>query len=151
MVKQYLFLLVMTMTALTAGCASLGIGEPTATPIPFNRYTAQDVFSAMSAANLQVQNSQRDLVVGRGAPSTFIDRYIFEIPRIAPSGGQVLIFETPEGLSEWQEYIGQLRSDNSTRRDVVYVFVKDNVMLQVNANLTTQEANAYRDALMGME
>lgn len=150
MVKRYLFILLLTMTALFTGCASIGIGEPTSTPIPFNRYTAQDVISAMSAAGVQAQNVQRDLVVGRGAPSTFIDRYIFEIPRIAPAGGQILIFETPAGLSEWQDYISRLRSDNSTRRDVVYVYVKDNVMLQVNANLTTQEASAYRDALMGM-
>jgi hypothetical protein len=151
MLKQYLFLLLLTMTVLAAGCASLGIGQPTETPIPFDRYTAEDVFSALSEAGVQAQNTQRDLVVGRGAPSTFIDRYIFEIPRIAPAGGQVLVFETPDGLNAWQEYIGQLRSDNATRRNVVYVYVKDNVMLQVNANLTTQEANGYRDALMGME
>lgn len=151
MVKRYLFLLLLTMTALAAGCASLGIGQPTETPVPFNRHTAQDVFSVLSSAGLEAQNLRRDLVVGRGAPSTFSDRYIFEISRIAPSGGQVLIFETPDGLTEWQEYIATLRANNATRRDVVYVFVRGNVMLQVNANLTTQEANAYRDALMGME
>ena len=150
MAQRYLFLLLLTMTALAAGCASIGIGQPTVTPIPFNRFTAQDVFAAFSTAGVEAQNSQRDLVVGRGAPSTFSDRYIFEISRIAPAGGQVLVFETPQALGAWQDYIAQLRADNDTRRNVVYVFVKDNIMLQVNANLTTQEANAYRDALLGM-
>jgi hypothetical protein len=50
----------------------------------------------------------------------------------------------------WQDYVAQLRADSTTRRDVVYVYVKNNVMLQVNANLTTEEANAFRDALEGM-
>lgn len=150
MVKRYLVLLLLTMTGLAAGCASLGIGEPTITPIPFERYTAQHVFDAFSTAGLQAQNVQRDMVVGRGAPARFKDRYVFEVPRIAPSGGQILVFERPEDLAAWQEYITQLRSAAGTRRDVVYVFVKDNILLQVNANLTNAEANAYRDALMGL-
>ena len=115
MVKRYLFLLLLTITVFIAGCASLGIGQPTATVIPYNRYTAQDVFSAFSTAGLQVQNSQRDMLVGRGAPAGFSDRYVFEIPRIAPAGGQVLIFDRPEGLAEWEAYIERLRADTATR------------------------------------
>lgn len=150
MVKPYLVLLLLTMTALAAGCASLGIGQPTATPIPFERYSAQDVFDAFSTAGVEAQNLQRDMVVGRGAPAYFKDRYVFEIPRIAPQGGQIIVFDRPEDLAAWQAYVADLRSESATRRDVVYVYVKDNVLLQVNANLTTQEAGAYEDALMGL-
>jgi hypothetical protein len=150
MVKRYLFLLLLTITALVAGCENLGIGQQQPTAVPFARYTAQDVINAFSTAGLQVQNVQRDMAVGRGAPNTFNERYVFEVPRIAPAGGQILVFLNQEDLAAWQGYISQLRADSATRRDVVYVYVKDNVMLQVNANLTTLEANAFRDALEGM-
>ena len=150
MVRRYLVIWLLTITTLASGCASLGIGQPTATPIPFERYSAQDVFDAFSTAGLEAQNLQRDMVVGRGAPAHFKDRYVFEIPRIAPAGGQIIVFDRPEDLAEWQAYISELRADAGSRRDVVYVFVKDNILLQVNANLTTQEANAYENALMGL-
>jgi hypothetical protein len=150
MVKRYLVLLLLTMTAFASGCASLGIGQATATPIPFERYSAQDVFDAFSTAGVEAQNLQRDMVVGRGAPAHFKDRYVFEVPRIAPAGGQIIVFDRPEDLTAWQAYVTQLRADAATRRDVVYVFVKDNILLQVNANLTTQEATAYENALMGL-
>ncbi|HLU09424.1 MAG TPA: hypothetical protein VK003_07135 [Oceanobacillus sp.] len=147
MAKRYLFLLLLTMTALMAACESLGVGQQQPTPIPFALFTAQDVIQAFSTAGLEVQAVQRDMAVGRGAPNTFSERYVFEIPRIAPAGGQILVFQTQEDLDAWQNYIAQLRADSSTRREVVYVYVKNNVMLQVNANLTTQEARAFENAL----
>lgn len=149
---RYLVLLVLATLALgvVAGCASLGIGQPTATPTPFNRYTAESVTRAFSTAGLPVQNVERDLVVGRGAPSEFSDRYIFEITRIAPLGGQFIIFQTAEELQAWLNYIETLRADSSTRRDVVYVYTNSNVLLQLNANLTQTEAMAFQQALQSM-
>src|SRR5262245_18689150 len=132
MMKRYLFLLLLTMTVLASGCESLGIGQQQPTAVPFNLYRAQDVIDAFSTAGLQVQNVQRDMAVGRGAPNTFNERFVFEVPRIAPAGGQILVFQTQEDLTAWQDYIAQLRADSETRRDVVYVFVKNNVLLQVN-------------------
>ena len=150
MAKRYLFLLLLTMTVLATACESLGVGQPPATAIPFARFNAQDVISAFSTAGLQVQGVQRDMAVGRGAPNTFSERYVFEIPRIAPAGGQILVFQQQSDLTAWQSYIAQLRADSATRRNVVYVYVKENVMLQVNADLTSQEANAFENALDGM-
>jgi hypothetical protein len=150
MAKRYLFLLLLTMSVLAAACESLGIGQQPPTAVPFARFTAQDVIDAFSTAGLQVQAVQRDMAVGRGAPNTFSERYVFQVPRIAPAGGQILVFQRQEDLVAWQDYITQLRADSATRRDVVYVYVKENVMLQVNANLTTQEANAFENALEGM-
>jgi hypothetical protein len=152
MAKRYPLDHVLTMLALlivivSAGCASLGIGQPTATPIPFNLYTAEDVLDAFSRSGLPVPSAQRDMLVGRGSPSGFADRYTFVVERIAPSGGQFLVFDDPAGLDEWRAYISQLRASDATRRDVTYVFEVGNVLLQLNANLTPQEAQAFRDAL----
>lgn len=149
--KRYLVLLLLTITAITGGaCSSLGLGQAEPTALPFNRYTAQDVINAIGGAGLVIENVRRDMLIGRDAPSTFSDRYIFEIPRIAPSGGQILVFDSPENLAVWENYIDRLRASAETRRDVVYVYVHANVMLQVNANLTPAEADSFRTALLTM-
>ena len=150
--QQYLPLVLFAILAFigAAGCSILN-PPPEATPIPFALHNSEDVFNAFARAGLQMQNPVKEMNVGaRGAPGEFSDRYLFEIPRIAPLGGQIIIFATPQQLQAWQDYIERLRNDSSTRRDVVYVYVKDNVMVQLSASLTTAEANAYRDALMAM-
>lgn len=150
--QQYLPLVLFAILACfgAVGCSILN-PPPEATAIPFARHNAEAVFNAFARAGLQMQNPVKEMNVGaRGAPSEFSDRYLFELPRIAPLGGQIIVFATPQQLQAWQDYIERLRNDSSTRRDVVYVYVKDNVMVQLSASLTTAEANAYRDALMAM-
>jgi hypothetical protein len=148
---QYLSLLLLAIFALVAvsGCALL-IGV-TPTPVPFEKFGAQDVFNAFARASLQMQNPEKSMVVeGRGAPGEFSDRYVFEVPRIAPAGGQIVVFADAEQMQAWQDYIERLRNNSETRRDVVFVYFNQNVMLQLNPQLTNQEAFAYRDAFMGM-
>jgi hypothetical protein len=150
--RRYLFPLLLAILSLNVGCSSLGsLGQPPPpTPLPFNLFTAQQVLDALTAAGLSVQNPTREMLVGRGAPGSFRDRYVFEIDTVAPFGGQVLIFDTPEGLAEWETYINQLKASSATARDVSYVYMHHNVMLQVNANLPLAQARAYRDALQAM-
>ena len=149
MPKHYLFALLLTMLVLAGGCESSPFGQ-SATEVPFARFTAEDVFNGFSQAGLQADNVTRDMLMGREAPNSFSDRYVFEIPRIAPLGGQVLIFDTPEAMGEWIAFIERLRADPDTRRDVVYVYPFANVMIQVNAGLYPDEANAFREALYAL-
>jgi hypothetical protein len=142
---RYPVLLLLAM--LLVGCDALGGGPPPPTVLPFARHTGQDVLNQLAGAGLSVQNPQRDINVGRGTPSSFKDRYTFEIDTVAPAGGQVLVFDTPEALAEWQAYIEHERSDSLTRRGWSYVYVHNNVILQVNADLTPDVARTYRDAL----
>ena len=144
--KRYLVLLLLTMLAL-AGCGA----PPAPTVVPFARYDAQTVLSALVDAGLSGVTPTRDRVVGRDAPGGFSDRYVFEIASVAPLGGQVLIFDTADGLAAWQAYIDSLRASSATRRDVANTFVHGNVLLQVNADLPLDEAAAYRRALEGLE
>jgi hypothetical protein len=150
MSKHYLLVLVLTMLVLVSGCEGLPFGQPEPTEVPFNRFTAQDVFNGFSQAGLAVEAVARDMLIGRDAPSGYSDRYVFEVPRLAPLGGQVLIFDTPEGLGEWLAFIETLRADPDTRRDVAYVYPYANVLLQLNANLLPAEANAFREALYAL-
>lgn len=150
MPKHYLLIIILAIAAALAGCESVQLLSPEPTAAPFARYAADDVISAFSRAGLQVENVSRNMLMGRGAPSGFRDRYIFEIPRIAPLGGQFMIFDTPEAMSEWLAYVETLRANAQTRRDVIYVYPYANVLLQVNANLLLEEANAFRAALASM-
>lgn len=136
---------------LATGCSGGGLlGGPTPTVLPFNRLAAQPVLDAFNRAGLGVQNVRRDMLIGRDAPATFSDRYIFEIASIAPNGGQVLVFNTPADLAAWEDYITGLRADPTTRRAVIYVYTHANVLIQVNAALTNQQADAFRTALLGL-
>lgn len=146
MLKRYPVLLILAMTSLFAA----GCGQQQAAAPPFDRYQAQQVVDALNAAGATVQNPVQNMTVGRNAPSTFNNRIIFEVPRIAPDGGQVLTFRTSADMQAWQDYITGLRNDPDTRRSVIYVYTKDNVMIQLNANLTNAEATAYNDALQAM-
>lgn len=151
--QRYLSLVLLAILALfaSAGCSALGFGgEPTPTPVPFDRYSAEDVFNAFARAGLQVGNPTQSMDVGRGAPINFRSRYLFEIPRIAPNGGQVIVFSTPQQMAEWQAYITRLDSNSTTHRDVIYTYWTANLMLQMSASLTNAEAAAYRDAFMSL-
>lgn len=150
--QRYLSLVLLAILSALAvsGCSSLGglFGPPTPTPIPFDRYSIEDVFNTFARAGLQVGNPTQSMDVGRGAPINFRSRYIFEVPRIAPGGGQVVVFSSPEQMAEWQAYINRLDSDSTTHRDVIYTYWTANLMLQMSASLTNAEAAAYRDAFM---
>ena len=142
---------ILLIGVLVGACSALPGQTPTATPIPFDRFRAQEVIEQLSAVGLTFQNAQSNTVVGRGAPATFNTRIIFEIPRIAPGGGQIMTFADPEALQAWQDFVTDMRNDPATRRDVVYVYVNQNALLQLNADLTNQEAQAYRDAFLALQ
>ena len=151
--QQYLSLVLLAIFAVlgASGCAILN-PPPAATAIPFEQHSAEDVFNAFARAGLQMQNPVKEMTVqGRGAPSEFSDRYLFEIPRIAPLGGQVIVFGNAQQLEAWQAYVERLRNDSATRRDVVFVYFQDNVMVQLSASLTNQEAAGYQNALTAIE
>jgi hypothetical protein len=143
MLKRYLALWAIAIFALAA-CA------PQATPAPFDRFNSQQVIDALNAAGATIQNPVQDMIVGRDAPVTFAERVVFEVPSIAPEGGQVLIFRTAQDLQAWTDYITSLQANADTRRSVIYVYTNQNALLQLNANLTNAEATRYRDAFLAL-
>lgn len=149
MLKRLFPLLAVLSGLLLSACGGLGNAEPTA--VPFNKYTAQDVIRAFNAAGLSIINAQRDMVVGRDAPGRMADRYTFEMADLpAGSGGQILIFDSPETMQAWTDFFTTLRNDPATRSSAIYVFTKDNVILQINSTLMPAQATDYSDALMAM-
>lgn len=144
--KRYLVLYILAMSlSVLAAC---GTADST-TPEAFARYKTPDVLAALTTAGLSVVNPQRSLAAGQGAPLTFNDRYTFEIAirDIAPSGGQIMIFNSPEALQKWQDYITTQKASSDTRRNWLFVYTYRNVLLQVNPGLTNDEAERYHKAL----
>jgi hypothetical protein len=151
--QQYpLLLLLATTAALLTGCGSglLPFLNPTPTPIPFVQFSAQDVFDALAAAGVTVESVESVAMPGRDDPAGFSERYAFQVPSIAPAGGQVIVFEQPADLAAWQAYIDGLRGNSATRRSVVYVYFNGNVMLQLNNALNLRDAEAFREAFEAM-
>jgi hypothetical protein len=142
--KRYLAAALIAIAMMIAACAS----EPP--PPPFNTLSAQRVVDALNAAGAVVQNPVSDMVVGRNAPNTFAERIVFQIPSIAPEGGQIVIFRTPADLEAWQRYIETQRADPTLRRSLIYVYVNRNALLQLNAGLLPNEAALYSDAFNGI-
>lgn len=138
--KRHLAILFIAISTLTGACSS----EPP--PPPFDQLTAQEVVDALNAAGAIVQNPVTDMVVGRDAPNTFSERIVFQIPSVAPEGGQIVIFRNAADLQVWQQYIDTLRADPASRRSVIYVYVHQNALLQLNANLLPNEAGRYSAA-----
>lgn len=143
--KRYLVLLVLAMSLL-AGCGS---AANEATSEPFARYSAQDVLDAMTKAGLSVENPQRALAAAQGAPLSFNDRYVFEIlvRNQPPNRGQVLVFNSPDAMKKWQDYITTQKASSETRRNWLFVFERKNVLVQVDPDLTNDEAEQYHKAL----
>ncbi len=146
--KRYLVLCVLAMSlSVLAACGA----QSAATPEPFAKYKAVDVLRALTAANLSVVSPQRSLAAAPGAPLSFNDRYTFTIPTVAPAGGQVMIFNTPDALKKWQDYISNQKANSDTRRNWLFVFTSKNVMLQVSPDLTNEEAEQYHQALENLK
>ena len=143
--KRYLVLLVLAMSLL-AGCG-VGASEPTSEP--FARYKAQDVLDAMTKADLSVENPQRVLAAADGVPLSFNDRYVFQIlvRDQPPNRGQILVFNSPEAMKKWKDYITTQKASSATRRDWLFVFERKNVLLQIDPDLTNDEADQYRKSL----
>ncbi len=144
MLRFFSCLLLFVITLLISACGT----APTA--VPFGTYSAQQVIDVFQAAGLDIQNVERVMQIGRDAPSTFSDRYIFGIPLIAPSGGQILVFNSDADMQAWRDYITSMRNDQQRRREVVYVYENANIMVQINANLPIDEANRFRDAVAAL-
>jgi hypothetical protein len=145
MLKPYRAIILLAIISLLTACG----GESDTGG--FTQYTAEQVLQAFDAAELDVQNARRSLEVAPNMPSTFNNRYVFEISTIAPGGGAIMTFNNAANMQAWTDYIESQRANSATRRDYINVYTHGNVLLQISADLLSTQANAYRDALEGLD
>jgi hypothetical protein len=111
----------------------------------FRRYTADQVIAALQAAGLSISDvkaAPRD--PNALAPDVAAETKTFAIASIAPRGGQVLSFNEPHDLQEMQAWFARFP-------DLApYVYIRDNVMVQLHTSLPQAEAERFKVALEAM-
>jgi hypothetical protein len=123
----------------------------TATPSPkvFDRWRSGEVIQAFAAAGLEVVNpSVVDLAELKDTPMplTMREGMRFLLPSVCPDcGGRVYSFESARDLEQVKRYYVGLGKMN--RELFSWVFVKDNLVIQLNGHLPQDVAMQYDEAL----
>jgi len=80
------------------------------------------------------------------APMTAVEGIRFLIPSLCPDcGGRVLSFASPEDLEMTKAYYVEL--GRASAIFFSWVFVKDNILVQINGDLPEERAKQYEVAL----
>lgn len=114
----------------------------------FQKYTSQDAIDAFNEAGLEVGPLEPvDLNGQNFLPKTFIEGQRFVLPSLGEdSGGRVFSFETEDDLKVVQDYYEAL-----TGMFASWVYVKDNLLVQINIRLPKEQAEQYREALESLD
>lgn len=117
------------------------ITEPTPTQRSFQKYSSQDAINAFIAAGLELQNPV-PLVADEHSPlpPTYVEAQRFQLPALDGRTGRIFSFESKSDMEPVRTYYEQFSGDQAS-----ILIVKDNLLLQINADAPTEIANAYRD------
>lgn len=127
------------------------IPEPTITPIPiFARWTSDQVIMAFVDAGLEVGAMRWMSKEDYGsAPMLAKDGTRFFIPSLcADCGGRILAFNDQAGLDATADYY--LSLNQSDPAQFSWIFMKSNIIVQLNGNTPETLARKYEAALNGM-
>lgn len=123
--------------------------EPTPTP-PFEKWTSEQVIKAFKAAGLEAEEIRPMTKDDYGmAPMTAVEGTRFLIPSLCSDcGGRVFSFASPEDLEMMKAYYVELGRVSAIFFS--WVFVKDNILVQINGDLPEEKAKQYEAALDAM-
>ena len=143
--------------AATPTPAPTATAAPTFTPVPtatpaFSRWKSSQVVDAFKAAGLEVIQPTLMTVKDYGLSPMAADEGIhFIIPSLCVDcGGRIFSFSTPEDLALMQSYYVSLSKKVSAAL-FSWVFVKDNILVQINGDLPEAQANKYQAALNSLK
>lgn len=129
----------------------------TATPLPvtptpiFQLHTSQDAIAAFQAAGLEAENPRPLLEEDYGiAPQVAQEGTRFLIPSLcAECGGRVFSFSSPQNLDILKTYYVTI--SESSPAFFTWVFEKDNILVQINGDLSEERAREYETALESLK
>lgn len=131
------------------------IVEVTSTPLPptptssFVRWTLDQAAQAIIAAGLEFENPRRMTVDDYGMAPFVGEGIRFLIPSLGPdSGGRLFSFTNQADLDAVREYYESL--GRASAFFFSWVFVKDNILIQINGSLPEEYALKYKEALEKM-
>ncbi len=128
--------------------------EPTAaatTAQPFIKWTTQQVVDAFLAAGLEVNNPRPMTTDDYGlVPMLAVEGTRFFIPSICTDcGGRIMSFANQEDLTIVQNYYAQLGRFGAVLFS--WVYIKDNILVQINGELPEENARMYLVALENLK
>lgn len=123
---------------------------PTATPEPYQKWTAMQVIDAFKAAGLDAEQPELMTKDDIGlAPYLTDDMIHFFIPSLcADCGGRVYNLATQADADLIKAYYDNL--GKSSAAFFSWTFAKDNIVIQLNGDLSEEKAKAYEAALNGL-
>jgi len=124
---------------------------PTPTPAPFTKCQSNAAIEAFADAGLEVEGPRPMTRDDYGAaPLVANEGTRFLIPSLGEdSGGRVLSFETPEDRDKTKEYYDSLGRESAMFYS--HTFVKGNLLVQINGELSDDRAAAYDAALQRLD
>lgn len=113
----------------------------------YEKHTSTDVVKAFSDAKLEVGNYRAMTVDDYGlAPLQAKEGTRFFIPSICPNcGGRIMSFKDQDGLDATKHYYDELGKGSAMFFS--WVFVKDNILVQINGDLPEDKAKQYEKVL----
>jgi hypothetical protein len=121
-------------------------------PFNYQRYKAQDVMNAFTAAGLEVARpTSYGSTGGFGAqqpPFTYVDGFNFTVPSSGPTGsGGITSFSSGSELDKAKTYL----SDQTKTGSIPYrIYTKDNILIYLNVS-SEAKAQSYETALNNMK
>lgn len=127
---------------------------PSSAPSPidtFQKWRSPQVVNAFQGAGLEAENPRTMTKDDYGmAPMTAVEGTRFLIPSLGQdSGGRILSFAAQQDLDLMRQYYVEL--GRSSALFFSWVFVSDNVLVQINGDLPEDKAMQYEAALIAME
>ena len=128
--------------------------EPTATVTPtpiFSVWKKEDVQAAILSAGLEYSDPREMTPDDYGmAPMVADEAVRFLIPSLcADCGGRAFVLSSQADLDSLAEYYNEL--SRASAMFFSWVFVKDNVLIQINGSLPEETALKYQTALESMK
>jgi len=124
--------------------------EMSATPI-FEKWTTAQVAQAFKDADLEYQDPKLMTKEDYGiSPMAATEGIHFLVPSVCSDcGGRIFSFATEQDLKITQTYYENLGKNSAALFS--WVFVKDNILVQINGDLPEDKAKLYQNALDSLE
>ena len=122
---------------------------PTLTPTPsIRRWGAPHIVRAIRAARLECEDTHPLTAEEYGAiPALAAEGIRFSTPSLCPDcGGLVLSFDNPNHLETTKMYFIETNHPAAP----AWVFVKDNILLQLSGQIPESQALEYGNVLVGL-
>ncbi len=135
----------------TATPSATEAAATSSTPNPFMVWTTQQVVEAFQTAGLEVSDPRPMTFDNYGlVPMLAVEGRRFFIPSVCPDcGGRIMSFANQEDLTIVENYYAQMARFGAVLAS--WVFVKNNILVQINGELPEEEARMYQAALENLK